>query len=147
MNNALTKLPLALFFGMAVAALVLVTGARIAGFSPKQQEAALFQVAESRLLRFEHDVTGEINVIDAATGETIATADSEGFIPGVLRGLDRLRRTNKSSTSDAYRLERLNNGQLLLTDTASGVRLDLAAYGQDNARVFATFLPSTGDQS
>ena len=146
MSNDLPKLPLALFFGLAVASLVLVTGARFAGFSPAQ-EAALSQVTESRLLQFQRGIAGGIDVIDAATGETIATAGSEGFVPGVLRGLDRLRRTNKSATSEAYRLERLDNGQLLLTDTVSGVTLDLAAYGRANARVFAAFLPSRGDQS
>ncbi len=146
MNKALPRLPLVLSFGMAVAALALVTGARLAGFSP-QQEAVVSEVAESRLLRFDRDATGEIDVIDAATGETIAKAGSEGFVPGVLRGLDRLRRTSESSISEAYRLERLGNGQLMLTDTASGVTLDLAAYGQANARVFAAFLPSTGDRS
>ena len=146
MNKALPRLPLVLSFGMAVAALALVTGARLAGFSP-QQEAVVSEVAESRLLRFDRDATGEIDVIDAATGETIAKAGGEGFVPGVLRGLDRLRRTSESSISEAYRLERLGNGRLMLTDTASGVTLDLAAYGQANARVFAAFLPSTGDRS
>jgi hypothetical protein len=39
------------------------------------------------------------------------------------------------------------NGQLMLTDTASGVSLDLNAYGRGNAAVFAEFLETTGDKS
>ena len=39
------------------------------------------------------------------------------------------------------------NGQLLLVDTSSGVSLDLAAYGRDNAASFVRFLSPSGDQS
>lgn len=139
-------LPLMVAFAMAIAALALVTGARLAGFTP-QQHGAEAAVLESRLLLFQRTATNEVDVIDASTGETILWAGKEGFIPGVLRALDRLRRGQAAAASDAYRLERLSNGQLLLTDTASGMTLDLAAYGQVNARVFAAFLQSTGDQS
>jgi len=139
-------LPLAVAFGLAIAALTLVAGARLAGFTPEQHGAEA-AVVESRLLRFQRSAANEVEVVDAGTGETILRAGKEGFIPGVLRALDRLRRGHEAPASEAYRLELLNNGQLMLTDTTSGMTLDLAAYGQVNARVFAAFLPSTGDQS
>lgn len=139
-------LPLAMSFGMALLALCLVAGARLAGFTP-QQAVSSGEVRESRLLSFQTDGRGDVAVIDAQTGETITLAGKEGFIPGVLRGLNRLRRTNEFHPGDAYRLERLSSGELMLVDTTTGVRLELNAYGHANARVFETFLRPTGDKS
>lgn len=130
--------------GMVVAALLAVSMARIGGYSPVQS-LGTSEVAQSRLLRFESDAQG-VAVIDAATGTLITHTSAEGFIPGVLRGLNRMRQTEQASAADAYRLEHRSNGQLLLVDTASGVSLDLAAYGRDNAATFLRFLPTTGDQ-
>ena len=131
--------------GMIAAALLAVSVARINGYSPVQSLGAS-EVAQSRLLRFEGDAQG-VAVIDATTGSLITHTSATGFIPGVLRGLNRMRQTELAKASDAYRLERLSNGQLLLVDTASGVSLDLAAYGRDNAASFLRFLKPSGDQS
>jgi putative photosynthetic complex assembly protein len=130
--------------GMVVAALLAVSVARIGGYSPVQS-LGTSQVEQSRLLRFESDAQG-VAVIDATTGAVITHTSAEGFIPGVLRGLNRMRQTEQASATDAYRLERLSNGQLLLVDTVSGVSLDLAAYGRDNAASFVRFLSPSGDQ-
>lgn len=130
--------------GMVVAALLAVSAARIGGYSPVQK-LDQSEVAQSRLLRFESDAQG-VAVIDASTGAVISHTSGEGFIPGVLRGLNRMRHTEQASVTDAYRLEHLQNGQLLLVDTASGVSLDLAAYGRDNAETFLRFLSNSGDQ-
>lgn len=136
---------MALSFGIAAVALLLVAGARVTGFSPKQ-ELEQAHVLQSRLLRFAGDSETGVQVIDVQTGETLARTSREGFIPGVLRGLNRLRKTNELTPAEAYRLERLDNGQLLLIDTATGVSLDLNAYGRANAAIFKDFL-ATGDQS
>ena len=130
--------------GMVVAALVAVSAAKIWGYSPVQR-LETSEVSQSRLLRFESDAQG-VAVIDATTGDVITHTSAEGFIPGVLRGLNRMRQTEAASTTDAYRLEHLANGQLLLVDTVSGVSLDLAAYGRDNAATFLRFLQTSGDQ-
>jgi len=130
--------------GMVIAALLAVSVARIGGYSPVQSLGDA-EVAQSRLLRFEGDAQG-VAVIDAATGAVITHTSAEGFIPGVLRGLNRMRQTEQAKASDAYRLERLTTGQLLLVDTASGVSLDLAAYGRDNAASFLRFLHTSVDQ-
>lgn len=129
---------------MVVAALLAVSAAKIGGYSPVQAMGDV-EVAQSRLLRFVSDVQG-VAVVDANNGKVITHTSAEGFIPGVLRGLNRMRQTEQASANDAYRLERLANGQLLLVDTASGVSLDLAAYGRDNAASFLRFLQDTGDQ-
>lgn len=102
---------------------------------------------QSRMLRFETTPAGDITVIDAKTGAVIANAGREGFIPGVLRGLNRMRQTAEADTSHAWRLDSLGNGQVMLTDTATGVSLDLNAYGHANAQVFTQFLAPRGDNS
>lgn len=136
------RLPALAAAGMVVAALVAVSAARLGGYSPVQELAAA-DVLQSRLVRFQSDADG-VAVIDAATGKIITHTSAEGFVPGVLRGLNRMRQTELADAAAAYRLERLSNGQLLLIDTASGIKLDLAAYGRDNAALMATFLSSTG---
>lgn len=142
----LSRLPIAIGFGMAVLALVLVAGARVSGFAP-EQAVSRGQPVQSRFLRFETTPMGEIAVIDAETGAVLANAGHEGFIPGVLRGLNRMRRTAEADLAHAWRLDSLDNGQLLLTDTATGVSLDLNAYGRANAQVFTEFLAPRGDNS
>lgn len=144
-RSHIPPLPLALSFGFAALALLLVAGARVAGYSPKQ-EVEQAHILQSRLLRFTGDSETGVQVIDAGTGEMLARTNREGFIPGVLRGLNRLRKTSEAATAEDYRLERLENGQLLLIDTATGVSLDLNAYGRANAAIFNDFL-ATGDQS
>jgi putative photosynthetic complex assembly protein len=141
-------LPLALSFGMALLALALVAGARLTGFSPEQTLPGA-SVVDSRLLRFEQASDGRITIIDGNTGQAItdAPAGAEGFLKGALRGLNRIRMADETAPGVPYRLERMANGQLLLTDTASGVALDLNAYGRGNAAVFAEFLETTGDKS
>ena len=136
------KLPALAAAAMVVAALVAVSAARLGGYSPVQELAAA-EVLQSRLVRFQSDASG-VAVIDATTGKTITHTSAEGFVPGVLRGLNRMRQTGQADAAAAYRLERLSNGQLLLIDTASGIKLDLAAYGRDNAALMATFLSTTG---
>jgi len=131
--------------GMVVSALLAVSVARYSDYSPVQS-LGTSDVAQSRLLRFESDAQG-VAVIDTTTGAVITHTSAEGFIPGVLRGLNRMRQTEQAKATDAYRLERLTNGQLLLVDTVSGVSLDLAAYGRDNAASFVRFLSPSGDQS
>ncbi|MCA3559663.1 MAG: hypothetical protein IOC82_01375 [Aestuariivirga sp.] len=153
MRNAIAQQPVRPFgpslaaiaaVGMVVAALLAVSVAKLSGYSPVQTLGAS-EVAQSRLLRFESGAQG-VAVIDATTGAVITHTSAEGFIPGVLRGLNRMRQTGQAKVTDAYRLEHLSNGQLLLVDTVSGVSLDLAAYGRDNAASFLRFLPTTGDQ-
>lgn len=147
-RSHIPPLPLALSFGMAILALVLVAGARITGYGP-EQSLPNAEVVDSRLLRFEQAADGHITVIDDRTGEAIADAPAgaEGFLKGALRGLNRIRKADETALSVPYRLELMANGQLLLVDTASGVALDLNAYGRGNAAVFAEFLETTGDKS
>ncbi len=139
------RLPIAWAAALVLAVLLAVSAARLAGYSPVQDLGAA-EVLQSRLIRF--DSTAEsVAVVDTQTGAVLAQTGQEGFISGVLRGLKRMRQAEQAGMAEAYRLERMSNGQLRLVDTVSGVKLDLAAYGQSNAAVFAKFLSPTGDKS
>lgn len=140
--------PLSFAFVLMIAAVVAVGGARLAGVSPDQSLAAA-EVLQSRTLRFEDAPQGRVAVIDAQSGTVVAFAEpgTNGFLRGALRGLMRVRKRGEVARGEPYRLDQLANGQLLLTDTASGFRLDLNAYGQTNAAVFRAFLSTTGDKS
>lgn len=140
-----STLPAAVAAGLVVAALLVVSAARIQGYSPVQELGAA-EVLQSRMIRFDSDAQ-RVAVVDAETGVVLAETAQEGFISGVLRGLKRMRQTEQAGMAEAYRLERMSNGQIRLIDTVTGVSLDLAAYGQTNAAVFAQFLSPTGDKS
>lgn len=64
-------------------------------------------------------------------------AEKAGFVSGVMRGLSRGRKLAGSDPDAPYRLSRLRNGRLLLTDTATGTTINLDVFGTDNAKTFA----------
>jgi len=73
-------------------------------------------------------------------GTRLATIKPEkaGFVSGVIRGLSRGRKLSGSDPDAPYRISRLRDGRLQLTDTATGTTLNLDVFGSDNARTFAT---------
>jgi len=73
---------------------------------------------------------------DGTRLETIS-ADKAGFVTGVMRGLSRGRKLTGSDPDAPYRLSRLRDGRLLITDTATGTSINLDVFGSDNARTFA----------
>ncbi len=85
---------------------------------------------------------GVITVTDAHSGDRIAAfaAGEGGFVRGALQGLDRDRKLHGVSKSTPYRLILWDNGRLTLSDTGSGLRVDLLAFGPTNAGAFARFL-------
>ncbi|MEZ5790953.1 MAG: photosynthetic complex assembly protein PuhC [Nitratireductor sp.] len=83
-----------------------------------------------------------VQVLDAHSGKTIASypVGEGGFVRGSLRALSRMRFVAKTDESVPYRLIRWENGAISLSDTASGERLLLNAFGPDNAAAFAELL-------
>ncbi len=144
-GRGVPKAPLRTAIALAVSALAVVGLARIGGVSP-QQSLGASDVLQSRLLRFEDAADGSVRIIDGETGKAISIAGpgTNGFLRGTLRGLMRVRKTDDISYHEPYRLEQLRNGQLMLTDLAKNITLDLNAYGHTNAAVFSAFLSSTG---
>lgn len=64
-------------------------------------------------------------------------AEKAGFVSGVMRGLSRGRKLAGSDPDAPYRLSRMRDGRLLLTDTATGTTINLDVFGTDNAKTFA----------
>lgn len=81
-------------------------------------------------------------VTDVATGTLIAAypPDEGGFVRGSLRAFDRMREVAAVPKDSAYRLIRWESGRVSLSDTATGERIYLDAFGRDNAAAFAALL-------
>ncbi|MDN2566057.1 photosynthetic complex assembly protein PuhC [Aquibium sp. A9E412] len=85
-------------------------------------------------------------VADARSGATVAVfpAGEGGFVRGALRPLARMRLAAGAAADKPYRLIRWDSGAISLSDTATGERIYLDAFGADNAAAFAQFLDSPG---
>ncbi|MBO6757552.1 MAG: phosphonoacetaldehyde hydrolase [Roseibium sp.] len=84
----------------------------------------------------------EVQVIDARTDTVLAVFPVEegGFVRGSLRALSRIRLQTDVVANAPYRLIRWQNGAVSLSDTVSGERIYLNAFGPDNAAAFAELL-------
>ena len=104
--------------------------------------------AEEIGLTFNAQPGGDMIVRDADSGATVAVlaADGDGFIRGVLRGLERGRALNRADSDPVYVLTRWADGRLSITDPETGERFDLNGFGTDNLAAFARLLPSRGEQ-
>ena len=116
-------------------------------------EVGLVMTPESRPaeeigLTFDAQPGGEMIVRDADSGATVAVlpADGDGFIRGVLRGLERGRALNRLETAPVYVLTRWADGRLSISDPETDERFDLNGFGTDNLAAFARLLPSRGEQ-
>jgi putative photosynthetic complex assembly protein len=136
--------------GMVIAALLLVSVARLTGYRPAQPPAST--VVDSHDLRFEDRPDGAVLVYDARDGRLAYTIQpgTNGFVRGVLRGLVRDRRADHIGAAPPFRLTRWANGRLSLDDPSTGRHVDLEVFGQTNAEAFADILVASGhhkDQS
>lgn len=126
--------------GLLAVLLIGVGSARLSGWDPSVAPGA---VLHERSLRFADAPDGAILVIDTADERALATMRGEqGFLRGVLRGLARERRQHGVGAEVPYALSLHDDGRLLITDPATGQRIDLASFGPDNAAVFAQWLPT-----
>ena len=105
--------------------------------------ATAVQPIASRDLRFTDRADGAVVIEDVGKG-AIATVivpnQKTGFIRGVMRGLARERRMNGIGSEPPFRLTLWKDGQLSLTDTATGRSLELNAFGVTNRATFAALL-------
>ena len=85
---------------------------------------------------------GDVLVLDYKSGLQLAAygENEGGFVRGSLRGLERIRFVAKIPATEPYRLIRWENGAVSLSDTATGERLYLNAFGRDNVAAFEQFL-------
>jgi putative photosynthetic complex assembly protein len=101
------------------------------------------EAVEIRDIVMTKAATGDIvEVRDFATGDTLAAyaVNEGGFVRGAFRGLARNRMVANVPETQPYRLIRWSSGAVSLSDTGTGERLYLDAYGRDNVAAFAQFL-------
>ncbi|MCA3014037.1 MAG: phosphonate-binding protein [Myxococcaceae bacterium] len=98
-------------------------------------------------LAFEDRPDGSVAVIDAASGRafTSLSPESNGFVRGVLRGMNRERKLESLGKDARFLLSREHDGRLFLEDLQTRRRVDVTAFGPDNAAAFARLL-DTGRQ-
>lgn len=136
---------------LVLAVVALVAAVRAGAIAPAPSASALrterhVAPANSRLLRFEDAPAGRIRVTDATTGATVATltqADG-GFVRGVLRAMARERRAHMAGPESPFRLIQWQDGELSLTDPATGRTIELGGFGPTNVAAFARLLGPGG---
>lgn len=96
------------------------------------------QAVETLALRFEDRADGSVAVREAA-GDVIYVVQpgAYGFIRSTLRGLARERRRADLDATTPFVLTRWSDGTVSLEDPDIRRRLNLDAFGPDNARAFA----------
>lgn len=108
-----------------------------ASLPPPKAAAAVMAVD----LHFEDRRDGGVD-ISGGDGQRIAefAPNTNGFARSVLRSMTRQRRLGGIGPETPFRLTRLANGRLTLSDPATGVQINLEAFGSDNAGAFAGLL-------
>jgi putative photosynthetic complex assembly protein len=143
------KLMLVLAGVLVGTALSVVSVARIAGLPPAaspiaERAAAKVAAVASRDLRFTDEADNSVRIVDVSSGAVagvVAAGAETGFIRGVMRGLARDRHLRKLGTdAAAFRLTAWANGQLSLTDLATGRTIELTGFGDTNVAAFRALL-------
>jgi putative photosynthetic complex assembly protein len=87
-----------------------------------------------------------VRVSDANSGKVLAEygpADG-GFVRGSMRALARMRMTADVDANEPYRVIKWSSGAVSLSDTRTGQRIYLNAFGPDQVAAFEKFLGSNG---
>ena len=93
-------------------------------------------------LFFDDMEDGSVVVTEAGSGEVLDVLEpgSNGFLRGAMRSLVGARRASEVGRESPFLLERMPNGQLLLSDPATDRFIDLKAFGPTNAEAFGRFI-------
>ena len=97
---------------------------------------------DMRDIAFSERADGIIVVADAVSGEVIARLEpgKGGFAGGALPALKRIRLVAEARQDLPYRVIRWNSGAVSISDTATGERIYLNAFGSDIVAQFVGFL-------
>lgn len=140
-----------LLFALTATAIV-----RIAGIAPSASPVALraathITAIRTRDLRFVDRADGAVVIEDAGNGgkgdgivSVIVPGQQTGFIRGVMRGLARERRAHGIGSAPPFTLTLWRDGELSLTDTATGRAIELTAFGSLNRASFLALLDAKG---
>jgi putative photosynthetic complex assembly protein len=96
------------------------------------------RAVETLALRFEDQADGSVAVREADRGVIyVVQPGAYGFIRSTLRGLARERRRADLDATTPFVLTRWSDGTVSLEDPDNRRRVNLDAFGPDNARAFA----------
>lgn len=124
-------------------AMLAAAGSRLTDIGTTELPPA--EPAASRDLHFEDLPDGSLVVVTAAAERQLVdmlAPGGGGFVRGVLRGLNRDRKLRGIGPEEPYRLTRWRDGRLSLSDSATGMRIDLEPFGPTNIEAFARMLRS-----
>ena len=148
--NTLPRGALALCCGMVGLSLAVTAAARLSGMAPSASPVLLrsaehVRPVASRDLRFTDRADGAVVIQDVGgrTAGMVAPGTKSGFIRGVMRGLARDRHMRGIGDGPPFRLTEWADGELSLTDLATGRVLELSAFGSTNRAAFAALLTGT----
>ncbi len=134
-----------MLFALAVTSIVRIAGIPPAASPVMMRAQAGIEPLRSRTLRFVDRADGAVVIEDVTRGSTaavIAPGEKTGFIRGVMRGLARERRMHGIGDGPPFTLTLWKDGQLSLTDTATGRSIEMTAFGTANRAAFAALLPA-----
>jgi putative photosynthetic complex assembly protein len=120
---------------LALATFVRLSGADISSMPPARPLLV-------RSLQFIDGSDGSVLVYDARSHQQIQSLPpgTNGFVRATMRNFARERRSNSVGADIPFTLIASRDGRLVLDDPATGRQIDLEAFGQTNAGVFAGFL-------
>ncbi|PPD44796.1 MAG: photosynthetic complex assembly protein [Methylocystis sp.] len=120
-------------------ALLAAGGARLTDVGTLHMPAA--KAVETLALQFDDRADGGIAVRDARDNAIffVVQPGAYGFIRSTVRGLARERRRSGLDGATPFTLTRWSDGTVSLDDATNGRRVNLDAFGPDNARAFAQF--------
>lgn len=143
------RLPLIMAFSLVGFAFVMTTFGVTTGIGTTRSDFG--RPAAIRDVVFSGTLETDLAILDARSGETIITfASGEGgFVRGSMRALKRIRFVSGAGTETnaPYRIIRWENGAVSLSDTSTGERMILNAFGPDNAAAFAELIDLRGKKS
>lgn len=133
-------------------ALAATTAVRVLDIPPVASPAALraeanIPAVQTRNLRFIDRKDGAVVIQDTDTGATAYVIEpglKTGFIRSVMRGLARDRMVRGVDSRPPFTLTLWKDGQLSLTDTATGRTTEMTAFGTDNRAAFLALLANSG---
>lgn len=123
---------------------ILITFALLAAGVAHQTDVGTLHMPEATAvdtlsLRFADRPDGSVAVSDARDDRQIYIVQpgAYGFIRSTLRGLARERRRADFDAAQPFTLTRWSNGTVSLEDRTTNRKVNLDAFGPDNARAFA----------
>lgn len=128
-------------FALVMATLVLVTGARLLGMQPAATPDDSVSIVAERLIVINGTLDGGATILEPDGSLFMELSPEQaGFINGVHRALSRERMLAKIDDNPPVRIVRFADGRLGLRDPATGWRVELISFGDDNRDAFAALL-------